>query len=84
MATFDERAKDWDTRERIARAADAADAIRANVAMTGIVPHWVRSTPAGLGRPGKPDQVAADGSEGVDEGMGDDDTVRPGPAIARV
>lgn len=33
MATFDERAKDWDTPERIARAADAADAIRANVAL---------------------------------------------------
>jgi ubiquinone/menaquinone biosynthesis C-methylase UbiE len=31
MATFDERAKDWDTPERIARAAEAADAIRANV-----------------------------------------------------
>ena len=34
MATFDERAKDWDTPERIARAAEAADAIRANVALT--------------------------------------------------
>jgi ubiquinone/menaquinone biosynthesis C-methylase UbiE len=33
MATFDERAKDWDTLERIARAAEAADAIRANVAV---------------------------------------------------
>lgn len=33
MATFDERAKDWDTPERIARAAEAADAIRANVAL---------------------------------------------------
>src|SRR4029077_149173 len=33
MATFDEGAKDWDTPERIARAADAADAIRANVAL---------------------------------------------------
>ena len=31
MATFDERAKDWDTPERIARAAEAAGAIRANV-----------------------------------------------------
>ena len=31
MATFDERAKDWDTPERIARAGEAADAIRANV-----------------------------------------------------
>lgn len=28
MATFDERARDWDTPERIARAAKAADAIR--------------------------------------------------------
>ena len=34
MATFDERAKGWDTPERIARAAEAADAIRANVALT--------------------------------------------------
>ena len=33
MATFDERAKDWDTPERIARAAEAADAIRANVTL---------------------------------------------------
>ena len=31
MSTFDERAKDWDTPERIARAADAAGVIRANV-----------------------------------------------------
>ncbi len=31
MATFDERAKDWDTPERVARAAEAASAIRANV-----------------------------------------------------
>jgi len=31
MATFDERAKDWDTPERIARATEAAGAIRANV-----------------------------------------------------
>lgn len=31
MSTFDERAKDWDSPERIARAAEAADAIRANV-----------------------------------------------------
>ena len=31
MSTFDERAKDWDTPERVARAAEAADAIRANV-----------------------------------------------------
>lgn len=31
MATFDERAKDWDTPERVARAAEAAAAIRANV-----------------------------------------------------
>ena len=31
MSTFDERAKDWDTPERIARAAEAAGAIRANV-----------------------------------------------------
>jgi ubiquinone/menaquinone biosynthesis C-methylase UbiE len=31
MSTFDERAKDWDTPERIARAAEAADVIRANV-----------------------------------------------------
>ena len=31
MSTFDERAKDWDIPERIARAAEAADAIRANV-----------------------------------------------------
>jgi 2-polyprenyl-3-methyl-5-hydroxy-6-metoxy-1,4-benzoquinol methylase len=28
MATFDERAKDWDTPERVARAAEVADAIR--------------------------------------------------------
>jgi len=28
MATFDERAKDWDTPERIARAAEVADAVR--------------------------------------------------------
>jgi ubiquinone/menaquinone biosynthesis C-methylase UbiE len=34
MSTFDERAKDWDTPERIARAAEAADAIRANVDLT--------------------------------------------------
>jgi len=33
MATFDERAKDWDTPERIARTAEAANAIRANVAL---------------------------------------------------
>ena len=31
MSTFDERAKDWDTPERVARAAEAAAAIRANV-----------------------------------------------------
>ena len=31
MSTFDERAKDWDTPERIARAAEAAAVIRANV-----------------------------------------------------
>jgi ubiquinone/menaquinone biosynthesis C-methylase UbiE len=31
MSTFDERAKDWDTPERIARAAEAAVVIRANV-----------------------------------------------------
>jgi ubiquinone/menaquinone biosynthesis C-methylase UbiE len=31
MATFDERAKDWDTPERIARAAEAADAIRTSI-----------------------------------------------------
>jgi SAM-dependent methyltransferase len=31
MSTFDERAKDWDTPERVARALKAADAIRANV-----------------------------------------------------
>ena len=31
MATFDERAKDWDTPERVARAAEAAGAIRTNV-----------------------------------------------------
>ena len=31
MSTFDERAKDWDTPERIARAAEAAGVIRANV-----------------------------------------------------
>jgi ubiquinone/menaquinone biosynthesis C-methylase UbiE len=31
MSTFDERAKDWDTPGRIARARKAADAIRANV-----------------------------------------------------
>jgi 2-polyprenyl-3-methyl-5-hydroxy-6-metoxy-1,4-benzoquinol methylase len=28
MATFDERAKDWDTPERVARAAEVADAVR--------------------------------------------------------
>ena len=31
MSTFDEKAKDWDTPERVARAAEAAEAIRANV-----------------------------------------------------
>ncbi len=31
MSTFDEKAKDWDTPERVARAAEAAGAIRANV-----------------------------------------------------
>ena len=31
MSTFDERAKDWDTPERVARAAEAAAAIRANI-----------------------------------------------------
>ena len=31
MSTFDERAKDWDTPERITRAAEAAAVIRANV-----------------------------------------------------
>ena len=31
MSTFDERAKDWDTPERIARAAEAAAVIRANI-----------------------------------------------------
>lgn len=34
MATFDERAKDWDTPDRIERAAAVADAIRAAVPMT--------------------------------------------------
>ena len=34
MSTFDERAKDWDTPERVARAAEAAGAIRANVDLT--------------------------------------------------
>jgi ubiquinone/menaquinone biosynthesis C-methylase UbiE len=34
MATFDERAKDWDTPERVARAAEAADAIRASLVLT--------------------------------------------------
>ncbi len=33
MATFDERAKDWDTPERRARADEAASAIRANVTL---------------------------------------------------
>jgi len=33
MSTFDERAKDWDTPERIARAGEAADAIRVSVAL---------------------------------------------------
>jgi ubiquinone/menaquinone biosynthesis C-methylase UbiE len=33
MSTFDERAKDWDTPERVARAGEAAAAIRANVAL---------------------------------------------------
>jgi ubiquinone/menaquinone biosynthesis C-methylase UbiE len=31
MATFDERAKDWDTPDRIARAAEIADAVRAAI-----------------------------------------------------
>ncbi len=34
MATFDERAREWDTPERRARAEAVADAIRANVALT--------------------------------------------------
>lgn len=34
MATFDERARDWDTAERRARAEAVADAIRANVPLT--------------------------------------------------
>ena len=34
MSTFDEKAKDWDTPERVARAAEAAAAIRANVDLT--------------------------------------------------
>ncbi len=34
MATFDERAKDWDTPERIARAVEVAGAIRAAVPLT--------------------------------------------------
>jgi ubiquinone/menaquinone biosynthesis C-methylase UbiE len=35
MATFDERARDWDTAERIARAAEVAKAIRAAVPLSG-------------------------------------------------
>jgi ubiquinone/menaquinone biosynthesis C-methylase UbiE len=35
MATFDERARDWDTPERIARAAEVAKAIRAAVPLSG-------------------------------------------------
>jgi ubiquinone/menaquinone biosynthesis C-methylase UbiE len=35
MATFDERARDWDTPERIARAAEVASAIREAVDLTG-------------------------------------------------
>jgi SAM-dependent methyltransferase len=35
MATFDERARDWDTPERIARAAEVAKAIRATVPLSG-------------------------------------------------
>ena len=34
MSTFDERARDWDTPERRARAEEVADAIRAAVALT--------------------------------------------------
>ena len=34
MATFDERAKDWDTPERIARAAEVAGAIRSAIPLT--------------------------------------------------
>jgi SAM-dependent methyltransferase len=34
MATFDERAKDWDTPDRIARAAELAAAIRASLPLT--------------------------------------------------
>ena len=34
MATFDERAREWDTPERRERAENVADAIRANVALT--------------------------------------------------
>jgi ubiquinone/menaquinone biosynthesis C-methylase UbiE len=35
MATFDERARDWDTPERIARAAEVAKAIRSAVPLSG-------------------------------------------------
>ena len=35
MATFDERARDWDTPERIARAAEVAPAIRGALDLTG-------------------------------------------------
>jgi 2-polyprenyl-3-methyl-5-hydroxy-6-metoxy-1,4-benzoquinol methylase len=35
MATFDERARDWDTPERIARAGAVAEAIRGAVRLTG-------------------------------------------------
>jgi 2-polyprenyl-3-methyl-5-hydroxy-6-metoxy-1,4-benzoquinol methylase len=35
MATFDERARDWDTPRRIARAAGVAEAIRTAVPLTG-------------------------------------------------
>jgi ubiquinone/menaquinone biosynthesis C-methylase UbiE len=34
MSTFDERARDWDTPERVTRATSVAEAIRANVALT--------------------------------------------------
>ena len=35
MATFDERARDWDTPDRIARAADVAEAVRAAFDLSG-------------------------------------------------
>jgi len=35
VATFDERAKDWDTPDRVARAAEVADAVRTAIPLAG-------------------------------------------------